>query len=236
MKDIPFVPAADLKRQFGCLGFFYRMQIPDGNVIRCRNVLEIAGQSLLHDPELHLRPPDACAVMMNPGSSRPLFSQDDGPVVEARYPDLVGHMSLVPTRPDNTQYQIMRIMQVTGWTHVRVLNLSDIREPKSPLLFQSMRQLHGILSEPVHSIFSDARLAEYHALFGDRRSPVIAGWGRHPDLEPLARLFFARIPDVRLLGVAVPGSPLRYGHPSPHVHQQKLAWLQTVLEQLNCRT
>ena len=233
MSGMPFVPAADLKRQFGCLGFFYRLRIPDGTILRCRNVLEIVEQSSLHDRNMHLRQPDACAIMMNPGSSRPLFSQDDGPVVDATHTDLLNHMTLVPTRPDNTQYQIMRIMKSAGWSHVRVLNLSDIREPKSPLLFQSMKRLQNILDEPVHSIFSDPRLTEFRALYGSRMVPVIAGWGRHPDLEPLARLFCSRVPELRLLGVPVPGAPFRYGHPSPHVHQQKLAWLQTVLEQLH---
>jgi len=38
---------------------------------------------------------------------------------------------IIPTKPDNAQYQIMRIMLLQKWEHVRVLNLSDLRNGNS---------------------------------------------------------------------------------------------------------
>jgi len=72
--------------------------------------------------------PDAIFIMMNPGSSRPL-EEVDNVVSEDNINKL--EISLVPTKPDTTQYQVMRVMHYCNWNHVRVLNISDMRDPKS---------------------------------------------------------------------------------------------------------
>lgn len=228
---VSFIPAAQLKTRFHCLGFFYQRQLPGGLVLRCRNILEIITHDMT-DPDCVLgHEPDALAVMMNPGSSRPLVAPETGLLVSGTE-NLVDRMTMVPTRPDNTQYQLMRVMAEMGWCHVRVLNLSDIREPKSPRLFQTLRLLQSVPGSECHTIFSPAREMEFNRLKGNPETPVIAGWGRHPDLEPLAEQCRSSLSERLLVGVPVPGHPLRYGHPSPHLQTAKLAWLATVQHQL----
>ncbi len=230
----PFIPAAELKARFHCLGFFYQRQLSDGTVLRCRNILEIVTHDMTEAHRVFAHEPDALAVMMNPGSSRPLETTDAGPLVPGTK-NIVDRMTLVPTRPDNTQYQLMRVMVEMGWRHVRVLNLSDIREPKSPRLFQTLRSLQSVPHSDCHTIFSPGRAGELNRLKGMSTTPVIAGWGRHPDLEPLARRCRCALADRLLVGVPVPGHPMRYGHPSPHLQTAKLAWLATVHHQLGVR-
>ena len=48
---------------------------------------------------------------------------------------------LVLTQPDNTQYQVMRVAVACGWSHVRVLNLSDLRDPKSGSFLERVNAL-----------------------------------------------------------------------------------------------
>ena len=47
---------------------------------------------------------------------------------------------MVFAKPDVTQYQVMRIMAEMGWDHVRIVNLSDIREPKSIKFFKRVKE------------------------------------------------------------------------------------------------
>lgn len=232
MTEITFVPASKLKQHFHCYGYFYGLKLDARPLIPCRSILELLDTSIPDPEHADYRTPDAIAVMMNPGSSRPITGDPVGPVFNAA--DLKSAVTrvLVPTRPDTTQYQIMRIMQLAGWRHIRVLNLSDIRESNSPILF---KQIAGLADLPLggrHSIFSPGRETELRKLIGDNPIPVIAGWGRNPALEPLARQCRKTLGHRMILGLPVPGRPLAYGHPSPRVQSQKLAWLETVSRQL----
>src|SRR6056297_1192202 len=137
---VEFIPAADLKKEFDVYGHFYSVRLTRKIRLECRSVLEIAAKkSVPSSPNrLSEHEPDAIFVMMNPGSSQPL--------VEVDYlldTDEIAHLqiSLVPTKPDTTQYQVMRIMRLMSWKHVRVLNLSDVRSPKSPEFFKQFHEL-----------------------------------------------------------------------------------------------
>src|SRR5438128_2289474 len=120
---VRFIPAEKLKNKFAVFGHFYSVHVAPRKWIECRSVLEIAGTQL-SAKALTDQKPDAIFVMMNPGSSRPLVEVDNriraSGIHELR-------VSLVPTKPDTTQYQVMRLMHHCQWRHVRVLNLSDIR-------------------------------------------------------------------------------------------------------------
>ena len=54
----------------------------------------------------------------------------------------------------------MRLMHYCEWQHVRVLNLSDLRCPKSGVFFKQFKELEGELSFDAHSVFSDRRKDE----------------------------------------------------------------------------
>ena len=111
---VSFIPAADLKRHFRVLGHFYSLALPAVEPQKCRSVLEITSTTAAKNPVA-----DAVFVMMNPGSSRPV--EETNHLVRS---DQVAEMTtkLVPTVPDTTQYQVMRLMHYQGWQHVRVIN------------------------------------------------------------------------------------------------------------------
>src|SRR5262245_43336320 len=127
---VEFIPADELKRKFDVFAHFYSVRIVSKKVAACRSVLEIVESD--HAPKktaaLSLRKPYAVFILMNPGSSRPLAEVDDRIHSEAIHELPI---SLVPAKPDTTQYQVMRVMHCCEWRHVRVLNLSDLRCPKS---------------------------------------------------------------------------------------------------------
>ncbi|WP_426078257.1 hypothetical protein [Janthinobacterium sp. PSPC3-1] len=82
------------------------MEVED-EIVFYRNVLEIVWR---HHPLPRISAtalPDAIVIKMNPGSSRPLKGE---PEQLQRHQMPLSALRLLATRPDNTQYQIMRIM------------------------------------------------------------------------------------------------------------------------------
>ena len=106
---VRFIPAKKLKDLYDVFGHFYSIQVARNNVVECRSVLEIVqkGRTPEKAAELSDRKPDAVFIMMNPGSSRPLVPVDNRIHADDIH-DL--RVSLVPTKPDTTQYQVMRLM------------------------------------------------------------------------------------------------------------------------------
>jgi len=113
---VKFIPAQELKSKFGVFGNFYSVQVATKRVVECRSVLEIVEAD--HAPKkatgLSSRKPDAIFIMMNPGSSRPLTEVNNRIHAKAIHELPI---SLVPTKPDTTQYQVMRIMHYCEWRH-----------------------------------------------------------------------------------------------------------------------
>ena len=117
----------------------------------------------IHSQISSLGEPDLMVVMMNPGSSYPLGTLERD--------------SSVLTHPDNTQRQIVKLMENCGFTHARVLNLSDFRTPKSDDLLKFITSVEA--SKIPHSIFFEERQLELENLFR-HQVPVIYAWGGEP--------------------------------------------------------
>ena len=235
MCDGLFIPADELKLNYRCFGHFYTLLLRDGPAIPCRSVLEIVqGSSVPKNvSELCKVGADALIIMMNPGSSRPAVSMHTDEVIdEETLADALIRKKLVPTIPDTTQYQVMRIMSAVNWRHVRVLNLSDIRNPDSNSFFKLISRFETGGRNPVHSIFSPARSPERDGLIRDVNGPVIAGWGQSPKLSKLSTRCVATMNSRPLYGVSSPEHPLRFAHPSPRVKALKCQWLIRILEQI----
>ena len=209
-------PASELLTRFQVWGRFYEARVA-GVSERLRSHLELF--PLHWSPTKAIEcPADLVVVMMNPGSSQPLPSMDS-------------HLGFVPTRPDNTQYQILRLMlraQSRGmlWQHARVINLSDLRTPKSTELIVKLRQYAG---DSRHSIFSKERHLELSAALGDPDTPVLRAWGLNPALAPLAKLAWVRLNAHPELGIAE--RDFAYRHPLPQRADLQRAWLDQVSQQ-----
>ena len=175
--------------------------------------------------------PDAVFVMMNPGSSRPLVEVDNR--VRARSMHRLA-MSLVPTRPDTTQYQVMRVMHFKGWHHVRVINLSDLRCAKSLDFMNQFRCLERECNFDSHSLFSKTRRQELlRKLPEGKATPLVLAWGMHDLLAPLIKRCMEVIDGkYRMVGLLKSGTTDRYRHPLPSLHQAQRDWLDQMMGEL----
>jgi len=231
-----FLYAAELKKRFTCYGHFYELVMMDGERARCRSVLEIVDTSIPQETpsDISGMEPDVVVIMMNPGSSHPRdIYHIDG---EIEYPQDNGSMrkELVLTQPDNTQYQVMRVAVAQGWKHIRVLNLSDLRDPKSGSFLQKVDALAGIMGGHTHSIFCRERTAECaHSLRRKGNTPVMLGWGQDPGLIPLAGQCMKRIDGEPVCTVPSDVHPLLNSHPSPMLQSKKLQWLDSMIQALD---
>lgn len=168
--------------------------------------------------------------MMNPGSSRPLAEVNNH--IRARAIHTLP-ISLVPTNPDTTQYQVMRIMHFQGWQHVRVLNLSDLRSPKSAEFIKTYQRLKSDDDFEGHSIFSDHREEELSLkLPRSRKVPLVLAWGVSDKLTPLVDRCMARLPKQRVVfGLLEPGSTNKYRHALPSLQKDKQRWIEQIIKQ-----
>lgn len=200
---------ATLSERYRVTADFYRID----SWLFCRNIaICLSGCDDYLKPQL-------AVVMMNPGSAKPL----DAPV------DAAGKFRVLP---DATQQQVMRVMDRCGINAVRVFNLSDLREPKSKVFFQTVKVLdnRGI----AHSLFDDRRTDEFWANF-PVGVPVVFAWGVNANLTPLAMRAAEKIAVPNPLGKAKPGEPYAYYHPLPRTAVQKEQWVELVVNQLKGR-
>lgn len=230
---IDFIYASELKEKFKCYGHFYNIKFLDGRVIECRSILEIT-EANLPDYKCKLlwkKRADAVFIMMNPGSSYPIepIKKD----LRTKECDFNNTKFLSLTRPDNTQYQVMRIALECGWSHIRVLNLSDIRESKS---FSFIKTLESFCQNPqqnIHSIFSDERSDECKAALNRYEDNIIVGWGQNKGLIPLASQCFKKLKKQSLVMTGALKNGLLNMHPSPMLQKKKEEWLYNILDQLS---
>ncbi|MBI9019945.1 MAG: hypothetical protein JEZ10_01650 [Verrucomicrobia bacterium] len=250
-----FIYAAELKKTFRCYGHFYRLNIAGQEPLLCRSVLEITSlpreavgagtdpddlfnrSKVNHTLEGMVKPsapdlPDAVVIMMNPGSSRPIEEGDTDSLLTMPLPDDF-KKPLVLTQPDNTQYQLMRIMASKHWKHIRILNISDIRDPKSPSFIARTKALDGIAGGEAHSLFSKVRKNEREQML-QRKSgaPFILGWGQDAGLIPLAKQCLNCIEGEKVITVPAEDNPALTAHPSPMMQAKKEEWLERILSAL----
>ena len=223
---VSFIPASELKKTYDVFGHFYSIAFDSGDRVDCRSVLELVHKQRTPADLTGLseKRPDAVCIMMNPGSSKPLCEVDN--VVTPDAIRDVAQTSLVPTRPDITQYQLMRVMHYCGWDHVRILNLSDLRDPKSGQFVDRYTRLEMQEQGDIHSLFSPSRSAELALRLGeDHDLPVICAWGVSPDLDPLIGRCMERIAGYTKQGLLKEHSTDKYFHPLPTLQRSKEAWV-----------
>lgn len=219
-----FIYADELKTMFSVFGHFYDLDI-GGRTFNCRSLLEIISKSV---DDLANSKPCAVVVMMNPGSSKP-ECQDYIPQkflpVEIR--SISWEKEIIPTKPDNAQYQLMRIMLLNEWKHIRVLNLSDLRNGNSGDF--SVEHKNAELLDPSnpHSLTHEGRHAELRN-YCSESDLVIAAWGSNEVLRESALSFLRVIGSVRGLPLERPW----YRYPSPYKKDQKIDWLKCMHEEL----
>ena len=217
--------ASELLAQFAVYGRFYERQIA-GVDEHLRDRLEIAPHGWPLEDVVQ-REPDLLVVMMNPGASRPLDA-----LWEQSGTDAPG---FVAAQPDRTQYQIMRLLLAAqqkrqigqNWQHARILNLSDLRTPKSAIFIDKLQKY---ASDDSHSLFSDARREQAEKLLANRATPVLCAWGLSPHFVGLAQRALRSVAGHPLLGLTNDG--VLYRHPLPQRHDLQLQWLADISQQV----
>lgn len=194
-----------IKSKFEVTGLFYL-----NKGYPCRKFLDIKRQESTHES------PDLIVVMMNPGSSFPLDGIDNSSTPSA-------------AEPDKTQEQIMRLMDNASLNYARVLNLSDLRTPKSSDLLKFLKSNKS--KDVDHSIFSASRKTDLDLLFVPN-VPVVFGWGVDEALAPLAKQAITTLRVEKPLGKFKTGTEYSYYHPLPRTLLAQQEWVQLVSDQL----
>jgi len=180
--------------------------------IPCRRLLEIRDRSVINEE------PDLFVIMMNPGSSKPENAADNDSDILAK------------AVYDDTQTQIMRVMDAFDYDFARVVNLSDMRAPDSNDL-QSFLKTEQAKQIP-HSIFDTSRKEELQSLLPITATYVVA-WGVHYTLRPYARRALAALAGQTVYGWKKPNSAdWEYYHPLPPNTDRQKKWLSTVVSQI----
>lgn len=193
-----------LNELFEVSGAFYSLP---GNPIdhECRNFLRICRKQLRPETTSAV---DATFIMMNPGGSEPVSDIEQ-----------VRGQGLVPAKPDDTQFQIMRLMNVMTWNTVEIINLSDYRATKSKSLFSVYSSL-----PPEHTIFHPSRLAELEGILHPRL--IIAAWGLSSDLDPLSDAAIKSVTSIGKKLIGLKGSSVTgYLHPQPFSTPKQQKWI-----------
>lgn len=160
--------------------------------------------------------PDLMVVMMNPGSSRPLDGNDNSKIETEAV-------------PDNTEDQIMRIMDNCNFDFARILNLSDIREPKSSIFYEKIEELREYNIS--HSIFDKKRNGDYEKLFV-KNIPVIFAWGVNEKLSELATTAVEQIGETQPIGLKKNRFDYAYYHPLPQNYTKQKEWVEKITKMI----
>jgi len=229
-----FIYATTLKKHFVCYGHFYSWQpVLQNQTFPCRSLLEIV-DSTIPIKQLPKLKPDCVVIMMNPGSSHPIDSSYNPETILFPEQPFIENRPLTLTQPDNTQYQIMRVALIKNWHHIRVLNLSDLRDPKSTSFMQKVDVLSTTMGGNMHSLFCEERTLERNYLLNRaEKAPILLGWGQARGLLPLARRCMEKLKNEKVYTVPSTIDPLLNAHPSPMMQDKKELWLKQILETLN---
>lgn len=219
--------ADELKQIYDVFGHFYMLELGRGTLLKCRSVLEIKVKGIDAKEQA-----DAVFIMMNPGSSRPLEGKEPLRVAGVA---VTGVPALVATIPDLTQYQVMRVMRHRGWRYARVLNLSDIRNPKSVAFAKEFAEAEQYPNGENHSIFSLGRRLELKQYLKRKAgAAVIRAWGVSDSLTPLVERAGSVLgAEAGLAGLGKQGCQGKFFHPLPSLQRGKEEWVSRMVGHLN---
>lgn len=210
-----FTPAEVLRESFEVYGKFYKHDI-GGCSLKMRRQAKIIRKDA--DAE-HV---DCIVIMINPGSRTPSETYV--------YPSDPEQGEFVKIKDDQTQHQMMRLMERVGYNRLDIINLSDICESNLTNFFHLMKDFQTNGSN-AHSIFSKQRADEVKEIIG-HDIPIILGWGTGAAIKGLAEKALTFLGDRRnIYGVKHAQHPYYY-HPKPPVIKNRIQWLERMEAQL----
>ncbi|MFD1707361.1 DUF1643 domain-containing protein [Siminovitchia sediminis] len=206
-----FIPAEVLRQSFEVYGKFYKYDL-NGQIMNMRSHVQIVRK------EIQAEKPDCTVIMINPGSWNPSAQdscQEKGGLIRAK--------------DNQTQHQLMRLMDRMGYNRLDVINLSDICEGNLKKFFNRMDNFQSLEGDR-HSIFTKEREAELLEHI-DHEIPIIAGWGTDARIQRLAQQALRILGERKLYGIKHEKHPYYY-HPKPPVIKDRIRWLNRMEAQL----
>ncbi|HMQ69609.1 MAG TPA: hypothetical protein PKA90_11905 [Ignavibacteria bacterium] len=212
--------ASELKAIFDVYGHFYDLKISD-KIFKCRSLLEIKRKGV----KIKNETPDIVVIMMNPGSSKPLEKSYIPKTFTVKSYSNLRSKETVPTRPDNAQYQLMRLMVFNDWNFVKVLNLSDLRNGNSGDFQKDFLESKNFDKSDPHCITHKKRRRELLDSLRSKTGKIIAAWGSINLLKDSAESVLKL--DKEIIGI-VNGSLPNYRYASPLMQVKKEEWLREI--------
>lgn len=214
-----FKNSKELESIFSAEAVFYKLET-NGRIHLCRSVAAIRRNGVWQEEA------DALFVLLNPGKCLPVEGEESISLPSGELESL----PMVPAAPDNTMFQLMRLMERMGWNHVQIINLTDIRTAKFEEYKAGQQWMSGHRDNR-HSIFSIDR---YHELLDrvENAETVIAGWGTKPQILSAAteaNTILWEVAEVK--GLRFRQHPLYY-HPFPWLQTKCMMWLDDMEAQL----
>lgn len=204
---------AELLKVFRVEASFYKSKIGD-EYITHRNQARIIRRGYSGTT-----PSDAVVMMVNPGSCN---ARDKNYNIPTMNP-VTDSIPFVEANSDQTQEQLMRLMEKRGWKHFVIINLSDICSGNIDVFFSYLRKMKG----NVHSILSAERINEMKCVLDNNRGPVIAAWGTNTRIKQLAKTALNHSLFKPIVGLKHELCPY-YLHPRPALIENRILWLQKI--------
>jgi len=111
------------------------------------------------------------------------------------------------------------------WKHIRVLNLSDLRNGNSDDFSREFQLAGSLDSQHPHCITHPDRKSELKGLLA-RKGPLIAAWGSVEVLRKSAQVLLNR--NVGVIGIKKSTDSPWYRYASPYMKKHKLTWLSEI--------
>ncbi|AQQ54083.1 DUF1643 domain-containing protein [Planococcus lenghuensis] len=202
----------ELKQVFETEGAFYELESGERREI-CRRSL------IIRRIGTEATRADALFVLASPGRCMPI----DQAALFTKNPEELANIPHLKANPDNTVYQLMRLMDRMNWQRLEVINLSDLRagnfsELEEKLMFMEQQE------EQYHSIFSPKRTDELNHLLQSAER-IIAGWGTNPVIRQQATRALGVLASLCTVEGLQHDSPPYYYHPFPRLHDKCIKWL-----------
>jgi hypothetical protein len=167
---------------------------------------------------------------MNPGSSVPLNKLYEPKTFSKEAYIKLKKKEIVPTRPDNAQYQIMRLIEKNNWNFVRILNLSDLRNGNSGKFQTEFRNALKLDNTSPHCITHIERKRELIDSTESKSNKIIAAWGEIAELNESAESILRM--DKIIIGLRK-GETSNFRYASPYMKTQKVEWLIEIQKEIN---
>ncbi|MFP7442949.1 hypothetical protein SFC50_04530 [Bacillus infantis] len=200
-----------LKERFEVKAHFYKMKI-DKEEYLMRSEARILRKMHMEEEKT-----DAIIVMINPGGCSAKNKNQEFSFL----PKWGEEKLFVAAKPDQTQYQLMNLMERMRWNCITILNISDICTGN----FQEFKKvLKKFYTEGYqnHSLFSEERKKELEGHL-ETCSTLIYAWGKS-DFRPILEMADS-ILKKGFKNKGLKGEGPYFRHPKPALHKDRLEWL-----------